>query len=97
MADTLHIGSQNSPERKYLIFHKSAVISATRGDVPELKLSAGKIDLCGELYHNGQPLDLSGGKACIYPHSRGAWPPSDADRLGFTTTGRPVPRAAFTK
>ena len=44
---------------KYLIFHKSgAVISATRGDVPELKLSAGKIDLCGTLYHNGQPLDL---------------------------------------
>ena len=58
-ADTLHIGSENSLERKYLIFHKSgAVISATRGDVPELKLSAGKIDLCGTLYHNGQPLDL---------------------------------------
>ena len=59
VADTLHIGSENSLERKYLIFHKSgAVISATRGDVPELKLSAGKIDLCGTLYHNGQPLDL---------------------------------------
>lgn len=53
VADTLHIGSQNSLERKYLIFHKSgAVISATRGDLPELMLSAGKIDLCGELYHN---------------------------------------------
>ena len=59
VADTLHIGSQNSLERKYLIFHKSgAVISATRGDLPELMLSAGKIDLCGELYHNGKPLDL---------------------------------------
>ena len=43
VADTLHIGSQNSLERKYLIFHKSgAVISATRGDLPELMLSAGK-------------------------------------------------------
>ena len=50
---------QNSLERKYLIFHKSgAVISATRGDLPELMLSAGKIDLCGELYHNGEPLNL---------------------------------------
>ena len=59
VADTLHIGSQNSLERKYLIFHKSgAVISATRGDLPELMLSAGKIDLCGELYHNGEPLNL---------------------------------------
>ena len=59
VADTLHIGSQNSLERKYLIFHKSgAVISATRGDLPELMLSAGKIDLCGELYHNGKPLNL---------------------------------------
>lgn len=59
VADTLHIGSQNSLERKYLIFHKSgAVISATRGDLPELRLSAGKIDLCGELYHDGKPLDL---------------------------------------
>ena len=58
-ADTLHIGSENSLERKYLIFHKSgAVISATRGDLPELMLSAGKIDLCGELYHNGEPLNL---------------------------------------
>ena len=59
VADTLHIGSENSLERKYLIFHKSgAVISATRGDLPELMLSAGKIDLCGELYHNGEPLNL---------------------------------------
>ena len=59
VADTLHIGSQNSLERKYLIFHKSgAVISATRGDLPELMLSAGKIDLCGELYHHGEPLNL---------------------------------------
>lgn len=59
VADSLHIGSEDSLERKYLIFHKSgAMISATRGDVPELKISAGKIDLCGELYHNGQPLDL---------------------------------------
>ena len=59
VADTLHIGSENSLERKYLIFHKSgAVISATRGDLPELMLSAGKIDLCGELYHNGEPLIL---------------------------------------
>ena len=59
VADTLHSGSQNSLERKYLIFHKSgAVISATRGDLPELMLSAGKIDLCGELYHNGEPLNL---------------------------------------
>ena len=33
-------------------------ISATRGDLPELMLSAGKIDLCGELYHNGEPLNL---------------------------------------
>ena len=50
---------KNSLERKYLIFHKSgAVISATRGDLPELMLSAGKIDLCGELYHNGEPLNL---------------------------------------
>ena len=59
MADSLHIGSEDSLERKYLIFHKSgAMISATRGDVPELKISADRIDLCGELYHNGQPLDL---------------------------------------
>lgn len=59
VADSLHIGSEDSLERKYLIFHKNgAVISATRGDVPELKISAGRIDLCGELYHNGQPLDL---------------------------------------
>ena len=26
--------------------------------LPELMLSAGKIDLCGELYHNGEPLNL---------------------------------------
>ena len=59
VADTLHIGSKDGLERKYLIFHDSgAVISATRGDLPELRLSAGKIDLCGELYHDGKPLDL---------------------------------------
>lgn len=59
VADTLHIGSKDGFARKYLIFHQSgAVISATRGDLPELRLSAGKIDLCGELYHDGKPLDL---------------------------------------
>ena len=59
VADTLHIGSEDGFARKYLIFHQSgAVISATRGDLPELRLSAGKIDLCGELYHDGKLLDL---------------------------------------
>lgn len=59
VADTLHIGSEDGFARKYLIFHQSgAVISATRGDLPEMRLSAGKIDLCGELYHDGKLLDL---------------------------------------
>ena len=29
-----------------------------RRTLPELMLSAGKIDLCGELYHNGEPRNL---------------------------------------
>ena len=59
VADTLHIGSKDGLERKYLIFHQSgAKISATCGDLPELSLSAEKIDLRGKLYHNGEPLDL---------------------------------------
>lgn len=87
MADTLHIGSQNSLERKYLIFHKSgAVISATRGDLPELMLSAGKIDLCGELYHNGraaQPVRRQGMYLPTFPRRMAAVRHVQTDFRGY--------------
>lgn len=36
----------------------AAIVTAINNGDSSIALSAGKIDLCGELYHNGEPLNL---------------------------------------